>query len=360
METTPKHIIAILCGGTGPRLWPLSRADHPKQFLPLFSDKTLLEETWSNASKIVSPQNIYVVTNHKFAKLIKDYLPQIKPSNIISEPDKKNTAMALVYLSSLIAKESPSTVITTIPSDHHITDIKKFSQAIIRSKELTLKNKKICLIGKTPLFPNPSYGYILGNPNVKKFIEKPKGVDLAKIYNDGGLWNLGIYTFTPDILMTEISHTQKKLFPLYSMLFSSKVNQKIVDKVYKEAPNLPIDIAVSELSSNLQVVKTNFGWSDIGEWGSIYKALPSSKKNIKSLGKQICVNLNSNNCLISTYPKKIIGLNGVSNLAIIDTPDALLISNLDESLNLRNLVGQIVSDKNTENYFLKSHDHKKR
>lgn len=359
MATSSKHIIAILCGGTGPRLWPLSRANHPKQFLSLFSSKSLLQDTWQNALKIVPKENIYIVTNHQFVSQIKKQIPGIK--NIISEPVKKNTALALLYLASIIAKDDPNTIITTLPSDHHITDTQKFTKSIVQATELTFKNQKITLIGKKPSFPNPSYGYIIGTPTVKKFVEKPKGEELKKIYESGGLWNLGIYTFTPNILLNEIKHTQKKLFPLYNLLFSGSVNQKIVNKVYLESPNLAIDVAVSELSSNLQAIKADFDWSDIGEWGSIFKALPKTKTNIKSLGSSaISVAFNSTNCLISTTGKKIIGLNGVSNLAIIDTPDAILISNLDNSLSVRDLVGQIVSNKVTEKYFLKNYDSKQK
>lgn len=358
MATTPKHIIAILCGGTGPRLWPLSRADNPKQFLSIFSDKSILHDTWVNASKIVPKDDIYVVTNRAYVAQIKKHLPQIKPSHIIAEPEKKNTALALIYFSSIIAKLNPNIVITTLPSDHHITNTNKFTKAIKQSRELTASNQKITLLGKKPTFPNPSYGYIIGSPNIKKFIEKPKGDELNKVFSEGAFWNLGIYTFTPNILQKEIAQTQKQHFPLYQLLFNPKVNQQIVKKVYSQAPNLAIDIAVSELSQNLQVVISDFDWSDIGEWGSIFETLPSTKSSIKSIGTSPSVALNSSNCLISSTSKKIIGLNGVSNLAIIETPDAILVSSLEQSLNVRDLVGKIVSDKKTEKYFLKSHDHK--
>jgi len=365
MEQAPKHIIAILCGGTGPRLWPLSRASFPKQFLSIFSAKSLLQETYDRSAQIVPKENIYIVTNSQFVDEIQQQLPKIDPKNIIAEPQKKNTALALIYLASLIAKHNPDAVITSLPADHHISNIKSFSKTIKQAQQLTLSNQKITLIGKKPTFPNPSYGYIIAKPthhqyfDIQSFVEKPKGAQLQKIFDNGGLWNLGIYTFTPKIILQEISHTQKQLYPIYNLLFSDNVKPSIVDQVYKKAPNLPIDVAISEVSKNLLAVEAKFDWSDIGEWGSIFKALPKTKSNIKSIGvPSTTFVLNSSNCLVSTTHKKVIGLNGVSNLAIIDTPDAILISNLDESFQIRELVGQIVANKTTAKYFLTKNESK--
>lgn len=365
MEKAPKNIIAILCGGTGPRLWPLSRASFPKQFLSIFSAKSLLQETYDRSTQIVPKENIYIVTNSQFLDEIKQQLPKINPKNIIAEPQKKNTALALLYLSSIVAKDNPNNVITSLPADHHISNLKSFSKSIKQAQDLTLSSQKITLIGKKPTFPNPSYGYIIGKPTshqyfeIKSFVEKPKGTQLQKIFNNGGLWNLGIYTFTPKILLQEISHTQKQLYPIYNLLFSDNVKASIVDKVYKKAPNLPIDIAISEVSKNLLAIEAKFDWSDIGEWGSIFKALPKNKSNIKSIGiPSTTFTQNSSNCLVSTTGKKVIGLNGVSNLAIIDTPDAILVSNLDDSFHIRELVGQIVASKATAKYFLTKNDPK--
>lgn len=361
MAETPNHYIAILCGGTGPRLWPLSRADFPKQFLKLLSNKSLLQSTYDRALKIVPKNRIYIVTNSRFANQIKNQLPHIPPSQILSEPEKKNTALAILYVTSLINLHDPNSIITTLPSDHHISDIKKFSKSIKTSVEFSAKNQKITLIGKTPEYPNPSFGYIVPKESfhqyfsVRKFVEKPKLPLLTKLIKDGALWNLGIYTFSPQVLFDQFRQYQKDKFSLYNLIITRPDVQTVVSKVYSQAENLPIDTAISEKSTNLQAISANFDWSDIGEWGSIFKQLPKTQNNIKSVSQTtLSYSQNSNNCLLSADPEKLIGLVGVSNLAIIDTSDALLVCNLDDSLQVRDLISQIVSKKNTQNYFLKT------
>lgn len=363
MAATPNQYIVILCGGTGPRLWPMSRAYHPKQFLNLFGKKSLLEQTVSRAQKITSSKNIFIVSNHRYQSKLDKYISKkIPSSNIIYEPAKKNTAMAILLATCLIKKKNPQAVIVTMPSDHYINQSLKFTKTIRRSMDISQKYHQIVTIGIRPNFANPSFGYIVPQKKAQKisqvnlFIEKPD-VDTAQtLIKKGAFWNSGIYTFTADTMIDEFQNLQPDFKPIINKLLSEDQLSKIIKNVYKISPDIPIDRAISEKSRNLLVIPIESDWSDVGEWKSIYQQLKQDKNGFSLLNQDTQIlQSGSKNCLISGQKNKLIGLVNVENLAVIDTPDGLLICNLsgDGSSRVRDIVTQIVKNKKYHQYFLK-------
>ncbi len=356
------HYIVILCGGTGPRLWPLSRVERPKQFLTLFSENSLIKETFLRAKRIVPAKNIYLVTNIKYETQIKNNLKGLAlPQNILAEPQKKNTAMALLYAAAAINQKDPSATITSFPSDHFISQLTNFNKDIKKSFNLA-QNKSIVSFGIKPNSPSPSFGYILVNSKnqVSKFIEKPQVSEAQKLIKKSNcFWNSGIYTFKVDTILEEFNLHAKEYLPLYNKLLDNLDHPKVIQKIYSLAPSLPIDTAISEKTNKLILIPASFNWNDIGEWKSIYKQLPKSGNNFALLPRnQKFVEVNSKNCLLVSNTSKIIGLVDVDNLAIIDTPDALLICNIatDGSFHVRNLVTKIVSNLKLKHFFTGKHD----
>lgn len=356
------HYIVILCGGTGPRLWPLSRVDRPKQFLNIFSENSLLKDTFLRANRIVPSKNIYIVTNDKYLTLIRQNLRGlIESQNIFCEPQKKNTAMAILYACAVIKQKDPEATITTFPSDHFISQLNKFDHDIKESYQLA-QNKQIVTFGIKPNSPSPSFGYIQVNSknHVLQFIEKPS-VNLAQklIQKNNCFWNSGIYTFRIDTLINEFIQHAKEYIPLFNKLQDSLHHPNIVKKIYSLSPALAIDVAISEKSKNMVLIPTSFSWNDIGEWKSIYQELPKTGNNIATLPKDVkYLEVNSKNCLISTNSQKMVGLVDVNNLAIIDTPDALLVCNIayDGSFRVRDLVTKIVQNLKFKHFFTGKND----
>jgi len=357
MATTPRsnYFALILCGGSGPRLWPLSTNSHPKPFLKLYSNNTLLEETYNRLTKIIPLQNIFIVSNKNYKSKLAKY------PNLILEPEKRNTAMAILYGCSVISKINPQAIISSFPADHYISKLDIFHIQLKTVKKLAQTSNKIITLGITPFEPNTSYGYIQidkknGNYySVKNFIEKPDSNTAIKLISQKSFWNSGIYTFKLSTLIDEF----KKLQPDYYQLYLNISSNNIVD-VYKKSNNLSIDNAISEKSNNLICLPAKFIWNDIGQWKTIHQQLPKIGNNFSTLNSQTnFLEINSSNCLISGSPKKLIGLVGVNNLAIIDTPEALLVCNIDKnnSQNVRDLVLKILSSNKTKKYFLKNeHD----
>ncbi len=361
-KTINSHYIVILCGGTGPRLWPLSRVDRPKQFLNLFSENSLIKETFLRAKRIVPTKNIYLVTNIKYEKQIKENLKGlVLPQNILAEPQKKNTAMALLYASALISRKDPLATITSFPSDHFISLLVKFDHDIKKSYALA-QSKAIITFGIRPNSPSPSFGYILVNPKnqVTGFIEKPTSTDAQKLIKKSNcFWNSGIYTFKIDTLLEEFKLYAKEYLPLYNKLLDNLNHPRVVQKIYSLAPSLAIDVAISEKSKKLLLIPASFNWNDIGEWKSIYMELPKTGNNFALLPKnQKFVEVNSKNCLLVSHSSKMIGLVDVNNLAIVDTPDALLICNIasDGSFHVRDLVTKIVNNIKLKHFFTGKND----
>lgn len=366
MATTSKHYIVILCGGTGPRLWPLSRAYYPKQFLKLFSSKSLLEQTIIRAQKIVSSKRIFIVSNNRYRSLLHQYIPKkIPQENIIFEPAKKNTAMAILLATSIIYQKDPQATITTMPSDHYVKQKNRFAQSINQAATMSRKFRQIITIGIKPTFPNPSFGYILPHKKNQKisqvnlFTEKPDIETAQNLIKKGALWNSGIYTFLPEILINEFQNLQPEFKPIIDKLISKNDLSKTILSVYKIAPDIAIDKAISEKSHNMSVIPITSDWSDVGEWKSIYQHSNKDKSGIAKLNQETqFLQVNSKNCFVSTSKNKLIGLVDVNNLAVIDTPDGLLICNIscDGSSRVRDIVSQIVKNKNYHRFFLKKHE----
>lgn len=363
-KTLSNHFAIILCGGTGPRLWPLSRVDHPKQFLKLFSENSILKDTFLRIKRIVPQENIFVVSNQKYANLIRQDLGRlVRDENIISEPEKKNTAMAILYASTHIYQRNPDATITSFPSDHFISHLTNFDKDIKKATRLA-QNGSIVTIGIKPNSPSTSFGYIILDPKdkekVKTFIEKPNLSEAEKLISQNNcFWNSGIYTFKTSTLISEFQQHSKEYVPLYRKLLDNINRPQIIKKIYSLSPSLPIDTAISEKSHNMKMIKASFTWNDIGEWKSIYQELSKTGNNLALLSKdQKLVEINSKNCLISSQSQKLIGLVDIENLAIIDTPDALLVCNIatDGSFRVRDLVGKIVAHPKIKHYFTGKND----
>lgn len=366
MAATSQHFIVILSGGTGHRLWPYSRQQHPKQFFKLFKNKTLLEQTLSRAKKICSPKNIFIVSSSIYQeKTLKVIGNKIPSSNFIFEPLKKNTAMAIIFAINHIKKIDPEATITTMPSDHYIKQVFKFKNTISKSIKLARDYNQIVTIGIKPTFANTSFGYILPQQKnqpfskVSLFMEKPSQEIALNLIKKGSLWNSSIHTFTiPDIL-AEFQRIQPEYIDFLNTLQNSTNDTKTTHKVYQKSPDLSLDKLLAEKSQNLLVIPSNFKWNDVGEWNSIYRQLDKDSSGIATLNSDTqFLQIDSKNCLVSTSKNKLIGLIDVNNLAVIDTPDGLLICNLssDNSYKVKEIVSKLIKNKKLKKYFLNKNE----
>jgi len=335
----------ILCGGSGTRLWPLSRKNYPKQFLSLYSDKSLLQETFLRMAKIMPAKNILLVSNEKnffnVYNQIRDIYEDFSKDQVLVEPASLNTAPAIAYAMKYlndILKVEESAPVIILPADHHISKKREYQKLV--KNALREVGNNIGTIGITPTKPETGYGYIKrgrkidGLFKVDEFKEKPdKKTAQAYLKSGKYSWNSGMYIFNYQTFLGEI---QK-----YSPEIAKSMEKKMPEflKNFTKLPSISIDYALSEKSNKVVVFEGEFGWSDIGSFDSLADILAHKKDKDKCH-----VKIDSDNTFIHSETNKLIATIGVKDLIIIENNDSILIQKRGESERVREVVEYLKSN----------------
>ncbi|MBR1907483.1 mannose-1-phosphate guanylyltransferase/mannose-6-phosphate isomerase [bacterium] len=334
----------LLCGGCGSRLWPLSREQFPKQLLTLTEDISLLQSNYKRLQSFIPSDNIYAVTGEKY---LSDVLRQLKiyteTPKAVTEPVGKNTAPAIAMGTKYIKQQtSEDPVIIVMPSDHYIKDLEAFKNAVKEAENFT-KDGYIVTFGITPAYPETGFGYIKANGNeVEKFVEKPNKETAVKYLEDGNyFWNGGIFVFKASTLFEEL----KKYAPdIYEILEDIEFNSNKADvTAFEKMPNISIDYAVMEKTDKIKMVKLDCGWSDVGNFKTIYDISPKDDNNNVVYGQAELKDC-KNSMIYST--SKLVCASGIENTIIIETPDAVLVSSKDETQKVKDIFESLKSKEN--------------
>ena len=361
-------IPVILSGGSGSRLWPLSRASFPKQYLNL-DDKnnfSLLQNTYLRIKSLKNIKNPIIISNEQQRFIVAEQMREIniKPASIILEPMGKNTAPAIALAALKAMKSNKDPILLILSSDHKIENHKSFCQVI--EKALIKANEgEIVTFGIIPNGPETGYGYIeccdilskkRVSSKIKRFLEKPN-LDLAKefIKDKHFVWNSGIFLFKASVILKELEKFQPEIIKVCKESFQTGFDDldffRINSKVFNQCPNIPIDIAVMEKTSIGSVFTLDAGWEDIGSWKSIWENSKKDKMGNTLKGKVIVED--STNCFLSSEGRLITGID-LHDLIVIETNDAILVSNKNSTQKVKKIVKQL-SEKN----FNEWKDHKK-
>ena len=346
----------ILSGGSGTRLWPLSRNQLPKQFINLIGDISPFQETILRLPDKVS--NPLIICNEVHRFLAAEQLRQInlEPDAILLEPVGKNTAPAIALAALKLLKNNQDPVLLVLPADHNIKDENSFHESISIAETLAKKNKLITF-GVFPRKAETGYGYIKVKSNIKKkyyeiesFIEKPNKKNAKKFLSDGNyLWNSGIYMFKASVYLKELEKYEPKILSICkkSLLKEHKDMDflRIDNNEFSKCPSISIDYAIMERTRNALLVGLDANWSDIGSWESLMDLRKKDANGNVSEGDVILDNVKNTYSLSSN---RLITASGVSDLIIIDTPDALLISNRKQENNIKNLVDKLKINERSE------------
>jgi len=351
-----KIIPIILSGGSGTRLWPLSRKDRPKQFLQLYGSYSMLQETILRLNGIENIDRPIIVCNenHRFLVAQQCHDIGIEPT-IILEPNGRNTAPAITVAAIQSLVEFEDNVLLVLSADHKIEDIEGFHHAIATAKETALE-KKLVTFGVKPTGPNTGYGYIKYSGNeknpskVERFVEKPN-LERANEYfiSSEYLWNSGMFMFTSEYFLDELKKFNSEMYQksLASIEESSKDLDfiRLDEKSFNSCPSDSIDYALMEKSDNVFVIPVDIGWSDLGTFESLRD---SKTKDINgNIFEGDIISFDTDNTFIRSSDK-LVATFGISNMTIINTRDALFVSDNSQSENVKEVVKVLVESKRSE------------
>lgn len=353
-ETTDNHrYCVIMCGGIGSRFWPYSRSSMPKQFIDFFgTGQSLLQMTYERMLPLVDTDHIFIATNDRYRSLISQQLPQIPESRILYEPARRSTAPTIVWASHHIAAIDPEAVMIVTPCDHLITRERVFEEEVRKGFEFVEKNPVLLTLGITPTRPDTGYGYIqVGSPisqggicKVKTFTEKPTA-DLAQVFVESGefLWNAGIFLWQTKAIIEAIHRYLPDLsreFDRGSSKFGTEREIEFINSRFPRCPNISIDFGVMEKAENVYVERGNFGWSDIGTWGSLYDSSPKTREgNVAQGCRSLTYNASGN--IFAVDKDKLVVVNGLHDYIIAESGDVLLVCPRSEEQKLRQIVNDV-------------------
>ena len=374
-----------MAGGVGSRFWPFSREEKPKQFLDFFgTGRSLLQMTIDRFRPIVPVENMFIVTNIAYKHLILEQVPDIKESQILCEPARRNTAPCIAYatahIRALCLRKAGLTAanqdwtrpemkanIVVAASDHLILEEEKFRQAILKAFDFVSENNAICTLGMQPTRPETGYGYIQfvrdelnvvesrktaslkverseGIYPVKTFTEKPN-LEMAKVFLDSGdfLWNSGIFIWN----LQTISEAFRYLLPEVAdrfregeLLMGTEKEEKFIEDIFPKCPNISIDYGIMEKAENVYVIPSSFGWSDLGTWGSLYELSEKDEDGNVSLHSEARFYEAKGNIVVLEPGKKVI-VQGVDDMIIAEEKGALLVCKKAEEQRIKQFVSEL-------------------
>jgi len=331
----------IMAGGSGTRLWPLSTATFPKQFLPLPNGKSMIQESLARVSSLVSPDHVWVVTGRSMAELVHEHLPSIPVSHILAEPMGRNTSAAVAWAAATLAKQDPQAIMAMLTADHAITNVETFNAALRLGAKLA-EQGYIVTLGIKPTAPETGYGYIrYANPLTEgyglqafygeRFVEKPNLETARKYLQDGHyVWNSGMFVWSVETILTELHahlpELARKVDTIVDAMGTLR-EQLVLDELWPTLPSISIDYGVLEKTKNLVVIPVDIGWNDVGNWEQYGSLFPADAQGVRAFGNQQA--LGSQNIFVyNTTPRQVFTI-GLEDVIVVEMEDKTVICHKD-------------------------------
>lgn len=356
-----KNVCAlIIAGGKGTRFWPLSRRKNPKQFLPVLSQDTMIEETVNRLHPWIPSDRIYTIANRIQTETIRRLLPAIPHNNLIVEPEGRNTAPSLILATALIDLNNPETVIAVLPADHVIRDKDRFLNKLHSSAEAAAQGSHLITFGIPPTYPATGYGYIRisrDSPlpfrgenffNVLQFKEKPVYEEACSFLASGDYyWNSGMFLWRASVFADKLKQFSPEWHSFWEKTRKAlqSHNKDSLSLLFNKMPAVSIDYALMEKAQGVLVSRGDFGWSDVGSWSALLEIWNKKEHGIACRGE--CLSLDSESCLVYS-PDKLTALIGVKDIIVVDTKDALLVCHKDHDQKVKDAVEKLKKMNRTD------------
>jgi mannose-1-phosphate guanylyltransferase len=355
MENSNNYCV-IMAGGIGSRFWPLSTAEKPKQFLDILGiGRTLLQHTFDRFSPLIPPENFLVVTSENYKEVVLNQLPELKESQVLSEPLRRNTAPCIAYATYKILSKCPEANMIVAPSDHLILKGEYFLEEISNGLRYVSERDVLLTLGLQPNRPETGYGYIQVAEKVKfeqkenlyrvkTFTEKPDR-KMAELFIETGefYWNSGIFIWSAKAILNAFAKhlpDMNTMFDYGKKLINTPNEVQYINKVYSGCPNISIDYGVMEKADNVYVLCADFGWSDLGTWGSLYENHKKDHFSNAVSGNRIFL-YDTRDCIINLPDDKIAVIQGLSNFIVVESDKTLLICKKEDEQQIRQFVADV-------------------
>jgi mannose-1-phosphate guanylyltransferase len=349
----------IMAGGIGSRFWPLSRSNKPKQFLDILGvGKSLIQQTFDRVTMFCKPENVYVVTGKTYKKQVLQHLPKISENQVILEPIRRNTAPCIAYANQRILKQNPNAIVVVAPSDHLIIKEEEFCETINTAIQFASEQDALLTIGIKPNRPETGYGYIQISkeaiktvPNlykVKTFTEKPN-LEMAEIFLTSGefFWNSGVFIWSLQSIRKAFQTYLPEVHGLFEEILpaiNTAEENNSVSTVYSECRNISIDYGIMEKADNVYVICSEFGWSDLGSWGSLYNNSKKDKSGNSITGCNV-MTYDTVNTLVNVPSGKLVVIQGLKDYIVVESDNVLLICSKENEQDIKNYLSDVQIEK---------------
>lgn len=343
----------IMAGGIGSRFWPESRKDRPKQFLNVFGDATLIQNTVGRLQGIIPPERCLVVTHERYVEQVQRQLPAIPVENILAEPISRNTAPCIAYAAHKIQERDPEGTMVVLPADHIIRNVRRFHTVLNTAIKAAQAPDTLVTIGIQPTHPETGYGYIQydgptdistndgeapGAYPVRTFAEKPD-IATAERFLDSGdfLWNSGMFIWRADTILSAIESHLPDLHEAFQPVAQSLAEGQAepLEDAFEASPSVSIDYGVMEQAETVKVVPGSFGWSDVGDWRAVYE-LSEKDEHGNALQGEVIMH-DSSRCYVQA-DNRLVVLVGIHDAVVVDSGDAVLVSHRESTQQVKNVV----------------------
>ncbi|MDR9446439.1 MAG: sugar phosphate nucleotidyltransferase [Balneolaceae bacterium] len=370
MSQSPRIIGVLMAGGSGTRFWPKSIASKPKQFLSLFGDKTMLQDTVDRLDGWIQREDWRVVTNASYRALVQNQLPWMTTDQILGEPVAKNTAPCIAAAAASVSSgitsdgeglvEDP--VMVVMPSDHVIQDPRAFQSVLDHAVRVAAESDALVTIGITPTHPETGYGYIqfeapndsesgsspaqttemgIQDYNVKAFREKPDRQTAQSYLEQGSfVWNSGLFVWRLSSFMGALKEAMPELYNQCELLASKGLTEEAIRKFFEGAESISIDYGLMEKANNVRVVPGEFGWNDVGSWTAAYD-LATKDANGNASNTEALISVNASNNYIDVDDGTVVGIVGVEGMAVVQSGERLLVCPIDQAQEVKKVVDQL-------------------
>ncbi|MBO5614542.1 MAG: mannose-1-phosphate guanylyltransferase [Prevotella sp.] len=343
------HLV-IMAGGVGSRFWPMSTTDNPKQFIDVLGvGRSLMQLTYDRFKGVCDADNVWVVTSADYVSKVREQLPEIPAGNILSEPCRRNTAPCIAYVSHRIKAKDPKASIVVTPSDHVVVNVQEFQRVIGGALQFASETDAIVTLGMKPTRPETGYGYIQADMaeqslrnseifRVESFREKPD-LQTAQQYiqQNNYYWNAGIFVWNVNTIINAFRIYQPGLSAIFESLtdaYGTEREQQLIDEKYAECENISVDYAIMEKAEEIFVFPADFGWSDLGTWGSLHTLSNKDAAGNALISKNVKT-FETSNCVINVEDGKQVVVQGLDGYIVAQRDGRLLICKLSEEQRIK-------------------------